>query len=189
MLAITPQIDALSYTSETVCELVDRNYAGSVQTSGQLVSGKYYIFNTPPSSRSFGENFNLIVMRVDQLSKVTKHLIGENGETRFNRFLEYGSGWDGANAKPLSLESVAMLEMFTSKYNSFHTEPSLFMTKKGNLKLGWEDIYGKSIEIEFMPSSFKYFIENNEEEGYIAISEVDDLINKLRLIDNVATTA
>ena len=60
----------------------------------------------------------------------------------------------------------------------FH--PSLFLTLKGNLSLGWEDKNGQSIEVEFYPDKAEYFIESLNEESAVKLSNIFELTEKLR---------
>lgn len=172
---------------ESVCDVVDRTNPCFAQSSGELLAGKYYLLNSSLFASDIGDSNKFVVMRVDHLGNATKKLIGNVGCERFNNFLSYEAGWDSSDAKPLSLESVAMIEVFIANLNRFATEPSLFLTKKGNLKLGWEDSNGMSIEVEFMPASFKYYIESGDEEGTIKLTEVHKLITKIQAIENAST--
>jgi hypothetical protein len=180
--------DHTSSACESIVEHIERNYPTFVQTSGQSVRGTYYLLNTPLWQHSVRSDAMSVLMRVDQLGKRSSNAIGEIGCTRFNSFLTYEDGWDGSDAKRLSLASVAVLEVFVANYDEFTSEPSLFLTRKGNLKLGWEDFSGRVIEIEFMPASFKYYIEQSDEEGSIRLADIKKLANKLRSIQNAATT-
>lgn len=184
----SPAYEVTCSVCQSVCEIVDRNYPQFAQSSGQLLAGNFYLLNSSVSSSEAENKSKSIIMRVDRLGKATKEAIGEIGCRRFESFLKYDAGWDGGSAKQLSLESVAMIEIFIANFKDFITEPSLFLTRKGNLKLGWEDATGGAIEVEFMPNSFQYYLENREEEGSTKISELNKLINKIRLIQNAATT-
>jgi hypothetical protein len=172
---------------ESVCEVVERAYPNFAQSSGALLGDKYYLLNSSLLASDLGDINKFVMMRVDHLGNATKEAIRNIGCERFDNFLNYEAGWDGGSAKPLSLESVAMIEVFIANFTIFVTEPSLFLTKKGNLKLGWEDSNGSAIEVEFMPNSFKYYIEHRDEEGTIKIADVRKLIDKLHSIEDAST--
>lgn len=186
IVATTASIDS---TTSTYCYVADaeRNYPIFVQTSGELdTEAPYYILDKS-QGHLLGKKRELVIKRVDELGNTAKRAIGELGSARFTNFLNYKDGWDGGTAKRLSYESVAVFESFLAKYSEFATEPSLFLTRNGNLKLGWEDASGSSIEIEFKPDSFSYFIEQNNEEGNIKYSYIQKLIQKLLSVENVPT--
>ena len=183
----SPTIDKSNSACESICETVDRSYPHFSQSSGKLIPGNFYLLNSK-KIHDFNTVNQCIVMRVDRLGKATKSVVGELGCTRFNSFLTYVEGWDGRNAKPLSLESVAMIDVFVSNFKEFATEPSLFMTRKGNLKLGWEDSTGAAIEVEFLPGSFKYYLERKDEEGSVRLHELNKLIKRIHSLDDAAAT-
>lgn len=187
IVAITSYIDS---PTNTYCYIADaeRNYPIFVQTSGELdTEPLYYILDTTQKGPFLGKKRELVLKRVDELGKAAKRVIGELGCARFTNFLNYRDGWDGGVAKRLSFESVAVLEYFIANYSEFATEPSLFLTRSGNLKLGWEDASGSTVEVEFKPDSFSYFIEQNNEEGNIKYSNVQKLKQKLQSIENAAS--
>jgi hypothetical protein len=189
MLITSTVFEYSSSACQSICENVERNYPHFAQSSGKLLAHNYYLLNSSLLSPRIGDHTNFVIMRVDHLGKATKEAIGEIGCARFDSFLTYEAGWNGGDAKPLSLESVAMIEVFVANFNNFATEPSLFLTQNGNLKLGWEDSTGGAIEVEFMPSAFKYYIERRDEEGSVKIAEVNKLISKILSIKDAATTA
>lgn len=113
-----------------------------------------------------------VVKYIDELSEKSKDVLGRNGVDRFNEFLLYDKGWDFGRGESLSKHSIAILDSFLNSFEKLKDkEPSLFLTRCGNLQLNWEDNSGKAIEIEFYPNKIEYYIESNNEEGDIEFSD------------------
>ena len=187
IVTTTASIDSSISTYYYVAD-AERNYPFFVQTSGDLdTEPPYYILDISQKGHLLGKKRELVIKRVDELGNTAKRVIGELGSARFTNFLNYRDGWDGGTAKRLSYVSVAVFESFLARYSDFATEPSLFLTRNGNLKLGWEDASGSSIEVEFKPDSYSYFIEKNNEEGNIKYSSVQKLTQKLQSVENVTS--
>ena len=128
---------------------------------------------------------------VDELSEDIIKIIGENGLQRFEQFKKYSEGWDFGIGKPLSSHSVASFKLFCKRLsepipvdsiNSPQDEPSLFLTREGNLQLGWEDKEGNKIEIEFFPNKIEYYIEALDDEGEVDLTHIYQLVDKLKLV-------
>lgn|GEM_PF-6964302 len=117
---------------------------------------------------------------VSELSENSKHIVGENGARRFEEFKQYRPGWDHGRGNPLSPRSITTLESFLRQLPELATlEPSLFLTHEGNLQLGWEDVQGNAIEIEFFPDKVEYYIESINEEGAVDLEALHQLIAKV----------
>jgi len=178
----TPAYSSTSIAiTESIVEQVERIYPTFVQTIGKDTSKHSYLLNIA-STRTETRGPKVLLMRSDSLSKFSKDVLGARGCARFDKFKEYEDGWDGANGKKLSLASVSVFELFMSKGSENISDPSLFLSKRGNLMLAWEDVHGKSVEIEFSPSSFHYYLENNDNEGSYKVAELDKLIQKVAMI-------
>lgn len=124
----------------------------------------------------------VVVKNTDSLSQKVAAILGKNGVKRFAEFRQYREGWDSGTGKPMSLRSVGVLEFFIHQFDSLPTEPSLFLTREGNLQLGWEDAAGEPIELEFFPDRIEYFIGSKHEEGHVSINALNTLVAKLRVI-------
>lgn len=122
----------------------------------------------------------------DNLSIKSLTIIGDNGLKRFEEFIQYRDGWDFGIGETLSSQSIALLDTFINIYfDCFKTEPSLFLTRAGNLQLGWEDKHEKAIELEFFPNKIEYYIESKEEEGEVNIRLDKYLQDFLKVIDKL----
>jgi len=118
------------------------------------------------------------------ISKATEMVLGLEGVERLNNFREYEAGWSFGDGAPISQKSLSAMEYFINQFFSFQIIPSIFMSNEGNLLLGWEDITGKQIELEFFEDSIGYFIESLDEENEIALNrdEISLLVDKLHQI-------
>lgn len=118
-----------------------------------------------------------------ELSDGIKKIIGENGLQRFEQFKRYDKGWEFGTAKPLSSQSIESFKLFSEQFSEpVPKEPSLFLTREGNLQLGWEDRDGNKIEIEFFPSKIEYYIEALDDEGEVALTDISKVFDKLKLV-------
>ncbi|MHB9074736.1 MAG: hypothetical protein ACYC6G_14565 [Desulfobaccales bacterium] len=122
---------------------------------------------------------------IDSLSRKSIAIIGENGLHRFEEFKQYEGGWNFGTGAPLSSQSIALLDTFINiHYGCFKTEPSIFLTRSGNLQLGWEDQNAQSIELEFFADRIEYYIESKDEEGEIII-QPNNLLEGFQKIINI----
>lgn len=120
---------------------------------------------------------------VDELNEDTVKIIGENGLQRFEQFKKYSEGWDFGIGKPLSFHSVASFKLFCKHLSEpIPDEPSLFLTREGNLQLGWEDKEGNKIEIEFFPNKIEYYIEALDDEGEVDLTHISQLVDTLKSV-------
>ena len=131
----------------------------------------------PAVSESWSEikteeiGINEVLTNIEKLSQRVINIIGENGAKRFEVFKQYREGWDNGYGLPLSMRSTAVMESFLYKFSNFKTEPSLFLTRNGNLQLGWENKYGQIAELEFYPDKIEYYMEALDIEGQIGLDE------------------
>lgn len=116
----------------------------------------------------------------NSLSPQAAALIGGNGLRRFQEFGEYPSGWDGMHSRPLNPLSIASCNLFASSITNAPVEPSIFMTRRGNLQLAWETNGGKHVELEFSPSKIEYLV--GDEEGAFDFTEIGKLLGRLKAI-------
>lgn len=132
--------------------------------------------------RAIQEETIPVLANVAKLSKKAMSVVGANGLKRFETFRNCEKGWDGKYSSALSNRSIAVMEYFINKFSDFKMEPSMFLTTNGNLQLGWENISGEKVELEFFPDKIEYYVEALEEEGEVYIYErnVNWLISILR---------
>ena len=121
---------------------------------------------------------------IDELSSDVAQIIDSNCKERINLFKEYKEGWDLGSGKHLSPASLAVFELFIRSFNSFQTEPSIFLTRAGYLQLAWEDSSGSEVEIDFLPDGLDCYIGSLDYEAVtpLEISEINSLVNKLKYI-------
>jgi hypothetical protein len=107
----------------------------------------------------------------------TYELLGPHGVSRLNEFRCYLQGWDNGNGTPLSPASEKQFTTFLQKFAGElgKLRPSVFLTREGNLQLGWEDKSGKAVEVEFFPSHLEFFVESSNEEGTLRIEDAKKL--------------
>jgi hypothetical protein len=142
---------------------------------------------TPSSSRLKATEHNWVISETQKppitLNDNAKRIIGDNGLRRFKEFQSYQEGWEFGQGKRLSLYSVRTFEWVLMRLPELAVqEPSLFLTRNGNLQLGFEDAQGSTIEIEFFPNRVEYYMEASDEEGSIPAREINDFINRIRAI-------
>ena len=111
------------------------------------------------------------------LSPKAVALIGQNGLRRFQEFSEYPKGWDGVDSKSLNPLSIASCDFFVNSLAQAPQVPSIFMTRRGNLQLGWEAHDGSRIELEFLPNKIEYLI--GDDEGTFEIADIGVLVGRL----------
>jgi len=166
-------------------------YIPYIPSNAQVYTGKMYRdiwegFFYPEVRKSFTEAWLEALIReiraiqeqgipvlanVAKLSKKAISVLGTNGLRRFETFRNYEKGWDGKFSFPLSNRSIAVMEYFINQFFDFKKEPSLFLTGNGNLQLGWENLLGQKVELEFFPDKIEYYVEAVEEEGQVDINE------------------
>jgi hypothetical protein len=113
----------------------------------------------------------------DLLSPPAERILGPEGLSRFQEFAQYEDGWDFGAGSAMSLHSAQRLDEFVRTYPGFSCPPSLFMDPSGNLRLGWEDEGGQTIEIEFQPGVFCLYMEASQEEIAFKLDELDALLH------------
>jgi len=122
-----------------------------------------------------------IIKPTDDLSKNVRDVLRKNGVKRFIELKQYKKGWDFGTGESMSSQSLAMMETFINLYPKLReNEPSIFLTRGGNLQLIWEDNDNNTIEIEFFPDRIEYYLESKEIEGTMVISResVSEIFNK-----------
>ena len=122
----------------------------------------------------------LFLLRI-ALSENSKHIVGENGVRRFEEFKSYSDGWDYGRGCALSAGSLRLLNSFLKDLPELVSyEPSLFLTHQGNLQLGWEDLTGDVVELEFFRDRIEYYVEALNEEGSAGVQDRSQLVQMIR---------
>jgi hypothetical protein len=138
-------------------------------------------------------NQNKVWVRVDgvessvstagfELADATVRILGENGLARFREFRSYGNGWDFGEGEALSPTSIQRMERFLEAYSDFHRRPSLFLTRRGNLMLGWEDEADNPIELEFESEGYLLCRASTDEERVYPDQAFEELLDELTKI-------
>ena len=104
-------------------------------------------------------------------------VLGSHGVSRLDEFRHYCQGWDNGKGTALSPASEKRFTTFLRKFASElgKVRPSVFLTREGNLQLGWEDKSSKAVEVEFLPDHIEVFIESSNEEGTLRIEDAKKL--------------
>lgn len=105
--------------------------------------------------------------------EVVEAILGPRGVARTREFWTYPAGWDFGEGNPLSPASVALFESFLLAHADFDHRPSVFLTRKGNLALAWEDRAGERIEVEFAPAGIELYLAGNDEEAVYGAERED----------------
>lgn len=118
-----------------------------------------------------------------ELRARARAILGTNGVSRFEEFCSYRRGWDFGQGKALTRSSILRMEVFLKHYSTFHREPSLFLTQRGNLMLGWEDESNNPIELEFAQEGYALYLAATDEERTYHPSELELLLQALPLVN------
>ena len=57
--------------------------------------------------------------------------------------------------------------------------PSVFLTDEGSIELCWEDQGGKALQLEFRPSDIEFYVEADELEESVPVSDAKALASRL----------
>lgn len=127
-----------------------------------------------------------IIKPTNDLNKNVIDVLRKNGVKRFLELKQYKKGWDFGTGEPMSSQSLAMMETFINLYPQLREkEPSIFLTREGNLQLIWEDNDNNTIEIEFFPDRIEYYLESKEIERTMAISRESVSENLIKFISEL----
>ena len=77
-------------------------------------------------------------MRDPKVNTIIWHF-GTRGHERLEMLKVYPDGWDSGRGKKLSPESLEAFEKFIDEIFVFATQPSIFLTREGNIQIMWED--------------------------------------------------
>jgi hypothetical protein len=126
---------------------------------------------TAVSSEGEGEREELL------LSK-----LGAKGWGRLHHFRHYYSaGWGDGSSKPLSPRALeAFYRFLEAAQFPQGSVPSVFLTDEGSIELCWEDQGGRALQLEFRPSDIELYIEADELEDSVPVSEAKALASRLR---------
>lgn len=161
-------------SDEPICEPID----SFLERQRELVD---ILQNKPASVETQEERARPLFLLPIALSENSKRVVGENGLKRFHEFKRYPDGWDNGRGSALSARSVRLLNSFLKDLPEIGAcEPSLFLTHQGDLQLGWEDVSGNVVELEFFPDRIEYYIELLNEEGSVGLEDQSQLLEKIR---------
>jgi hypothetical protein len=114
------------------------------------------------------------------LSKKSLATLGQHGVRRYEEFWSYPDGWDFGEGKALSTTSIELMDAFLRDCDGFQGTPSVFLTRAGNLMLGWEDAQGEPIELEFGPGEgFLLYLSASDEERAYSLEQMPELLESL----------
>lgn len=113
-----------------------------------------------------------------ELSNSVINIIGFNCAERFNLFKNYPEGW-GGEGKSLSPESINIFQKFILENESIIYEPSIFLTRRGNLQLGWDSPKYGYLEVEMFSTHIEYWIECIDTNGILLLSDISNFISIL----------
>jgi len=95
---------------------------------------------------------------------LTIKILGENGIKHLTDFHLYPECWDGEGSRSLKLGCLETLEDFLEEEEPFAREPSVSLTREGNLILIWEIERGNGkqdkVEVECYPDHCDIFTES-----------------------------
>jgi hypothetical protein len=55
------------------------------------------------------------------------------------------------------------------------TSPSVFLTDRGGLELCWEDVHGKSVQVEFTGQGVEFYTAATDEEAVVLFGDLTQL--------------
>lgn len=135
---------------------------GTAASSYRPYSRDYILIDDYRNLESLGLLKGIRSKVSDQLFR----LLGDDGAARVEHFKLFSANWAGDVGKPFSHESLKVLNDFVESYGSLvPAEPSVFLTRAGNLQLGWKDAKGGIIELEFFPDKIEFYSESLHSEG------------------------
>lgn len=140
--------------------------------SNSIVRLLQHVWSNPTKQNEW--ELDCITKSVRELSENSSFLIGKNGVKRFKKFTKLKRCWDGDEGKVLDSQSVASFECFVGCCRDIiPEEPSIFLSSRGYLQLGWEDAGGNKIEVEFFPRMIQYFNEADGREIEVPIEKLN----------------
>jgi len=108
--------------------------------------------------------------------------LGPRGWGRVHHFRQfYGPGWGDGSGKPLSPKALEAFRRFLQGATFPEgRQPSVFLTDRGGLELCWEDVDGKSVQVEFTSRGIEFYHEGTDREGAVGLDQVRELAQILR---------
>ena len=113
--------------------------------------------------------------------------LGAHGLSRLNEFRCYRQGWDNGKGAAFSAASEKQFTTFIQEYADALSKvrPSVFLTREGNLQLGWEDKNGKAVGGRILSIPYPTFsLSHRTEQGTLRIENAKKLFSK-HLISSV----
>ena len=107
--------------------------------------------------------------------------LGARGWGRVHHFRHYYSaGWGDRSGKPLSPRALESFYRFLEAAQFPRgSVPSVFLTDEGSIELSWEDHRGKAVQVEFRPSDIELYVEADELEESVPVSDAKALASRL----------
>ena len=107
--------------------------------------------------------------------------LGPRGWGRVTHFRQYYQpSWGEGSGKPLSPRALSAFRRFL-QHAQFPKgrPPSVFLTDRGGLEVCWEDVAGKSVQVEFTSHGIEYYLEATESEVTTDYAEIPALAKTL----------
>ena len=107
--------------------------------------------------------------------------LGAKGWGRLHHFRNYYSaGWGDGTGKPLSPRALEVFYRFLQAAQFPQgIAPSVFLTDEGTIELCWEDKRGKAVQVEFRPNDIELYVEADEHEDSVPVSDAKALASRL----------
>ncbi len=106
--------------------------------------------------------------------------LGPKGWGRVYHFRNYySSGWGekGRVLSPKALDAFRFVEQTNFPVGT--ASPSVFLTDRGGIELCWEDLNGKSVQVEFTRTGAEFYKAATDEEGLVAFENLIQLSKRL----------
>ncbi len=91
---------------------------------------------------------------------------------RLAQIFDCEAGWDGSNARELSLESLHWCAQFISSYELRGKEVGVFMSPDGEMVLNWPKTAGGGLaEITFSKNGYSLFVTGWDDDAFYEFSD------------------
>jgi hypothetical protein len=105
--------------------------------------------------------------------------LSEGASARLHELVAVEAGWDGGDAEPMSIESLATMETFFKKTGRFADDTGLFLGYDGEILINWTDSSGAMIDMAFLDGFAEIFTDSDEARYSIEDPELySRLLNK-----------
>ncbi|MNO98535.1 hypothetical protein D3C76_902830 [compost metagenome] len=83
--------------------------------------------------------------------------LGQDISVRLTELSKCDAGWDGADAAPMSIESLSTLETFIQKMGRFSDDIGFFLGYDGEILINWRDETGELTDMAFLDGSAELY--------------------------------